>query len=173
MDIRLHHKSISIIQDIDKAILVMRSAGKWLLESGKNPSKWWQLQNLNREFLLQHAEPDEFYVVLIDNKPAAAAILQNSERNQSWKSIDKQHPQLALYIHWLCVNRKYAGKNLPQILVDFACTQAKNKGLKLLRLDASADEEKLINVYKKLGFHLMGTEQEDNWTTAFFQKSVV
>ena len=51
-------KSILISQDMEKAISVMRNAGKWLEESGKNPSKWWQLKNLNPEFLLQHAKSD-------------------------------------------------------------------------------------------------------------------
>jgi hypothetical protein len=40
----------------------MRDAGEWLEKSGKNPSKWWQLDNLNNKFLLQYAKPEEFYV---------------------------------------------------------------------------------------------------------------
>lgn len=82
----------------------MRNAGRWLKKTGKKPSKWWQLQNLNRKFLLQYAKPKEFYVVLIDNKPAAAAILQINQRAQDWQGVDKNQSQPALYIHWLCVH---------------------------------------------------------------------
>lgn len=52
-------KPITFIQDMDQAIGVMRSAGTWLADSGKNPSRWWRLENLNREFLLRHAKEDQ------------------------------------------------------------------------------------------------------------------
>lgn len=65
---------MKIVQDMDKAIGVMRSAGKWMKESGKNLSKWWRLENLNRKFLLRHAKEDEFYVGLVDGVPAVAAV---------------------------------------------------------------------------------------------------
>ena len=56
-------KSIEIIQDMDQAILVLRNVSKWLKESGKNLSKWWKLENLNRDFLLQYAKPEEFMLL--------------------------------------------------------------------------------------------------------------
>ena len=113
---------MKIVQDVDRAILVMRDAGKWLTESGKNPSKWWQLKNLNRKFLFQYAKPEEFYVLLINKKPAAAAILQ----------LNKNESKPVYFIHWLCVTRKFAGKNLPKIIVDFAAKLAKKKNINLL-----------------------------------------
>jgi len=164
--------SAKIVQNVNQAIYVMRDAGKWLLENNKNPSKWWSLKNLNRKFLLQYAKPDEFYVALINNEPAAAAILQFNQKAQDWKSIDGDRRQPALYIHWLCVGREFAGKNLPKILVDFAAQQAKKRNLKLLRLDTNADETKLRKIYEDLGFSLMGAEQEAHQKTAFYQKTV-
>lgn len=162
-------KLIRILQDVDLAILVMRDAGKWLAKSGKNPSKWWQLQNLNRKFLLQYAKPEEFYVVLIDNKPAAAAILQINQQGQDWQIVDKGSPRSALYIHWLCVTRQFAGKNLPGVMVDFAKKLAKEKDISLLRADTNAAESKLRRVYEDLGFKLLTTLKEDYRTTAFYQ----
>lgn len=109
----MKQQSIKIIQDMDQAIGVMRSVGTWMKESGKNPSKWWLLKNLNRTFLLRHAKEDEFYVGLVNGIPAVAAALMLIENNSDWKSIDADHPQRALYIHWLCVERQFAGRNLP------------------------------------------------------------
>src|SRR5256885_2416158 len=99
------NQHIEIIQDTDIAIVVMHEVGKWLEETGKHPSKWWQPQNMNREFLLQYINPDEFYVVLVNGKPAASVILQYDQRNQSWESIDKDKTKQAIYLHWLCVAR--------------------------------------------------------------------
>ena len=164
--------SVKFVQDVDLAISVMRNAGEWLLLSGKNPSKWWQPQNMNREFLLQYANPDEFYVGLIDGKPAVAAIFQFDQRNQDWTSIDKSKHQKALYVHWLCVHRHFAGMGLPEIMVDFAQKKALENNIKLLRVDTNAAHAKLRRIYEDLGFTLVGIEQEDYRKTAFYQRRI-
>lgn len=163
---------ITIIQDMDQAIGVMRGVGKWLSDSGKKPSKWWKLENLNSTFLLRHAKEDEFYVGFVGGVPVVAAVLLLLENNQDWKSIDHNHLQAALYIHWLCVNRQFSGRNLPKVMVDFAARLAKKNGAGLLRLDASADNKKLQNIYEDLGFRLIGTKQENYRKSAFYQKSI-
>jgi len=159
-----------IVQDADKAIEVMYKAAKWLEESGKGPNKWWQSQNMNRKFMLQHAEPSEFYVVLIGENPVACAILQDNQRNQSWESVDKGVKVNALYIHWLAVHPGYRGTGLPKLLVDFAAKRAAANGIHLLRLDTNAQEAKLRKIYEDLGFELVHIEQEDYQQTAFYQK---
>src|SRR5579883_1691614 len=135
--------NIEITNDVDKALEVLHDAAEWLQESGKNPNKWWQPQNMNREFMLKQAEPNEFYVGCMNNIPAVAMILQDNQRNQNWHYIDKHKEVKALYIHWLCVARKFAGKGLPEKMVSFAHTYAKEHSLSFLRVDTNADEEKL------------------------------
>ncbi len=157
---------------MDQAVGVMRSAGQWMRESGKNPSKWWKMENLNREFLLKHAKEDEFYVGLVNGVPAVAAVLMLLDSNEEWKNVDVDHSQKALYIHWLCVDRQFAGRNLPKRMIDFTQRLAKKNGVGFLRLDANADKTKLQNIYEDLGFRLVGTIQEDARTSAFYQKMV-
>ena len=157
---------------MDLAISVMRNAGKWLLESGKKPSKWWQLQNLNREFLLEYAKLEEFYVGTIRDKGAVAAILQFSQTSQDWQSIDKNNPKPALYIHWLCIDPKFAGMGLPKLMIDFAAQKAQSNNVNLLRADTNASEMKLRKIYEELGFDLVGIGQEDYRQTAFYQKRI-
>jgi len=172
MLISIDDKAIKIVQDMDKSISVMYNVGKWLDESGKKPSKWWKPENLNRDFLLQYAKTDEFYVVLVNGKKAAAAILQFNQNSQDWKCIDKNELVPALYIHWLCVARQYSGRGLPKVIVDFAEQQAINKGIRFLRVDTNAQEMKLRKIYENLGFDLISIEQEDYRQTAFYQKKV-
>ncbi len=156
------NKSLEIVQDVNQAISVIRNAARWLKDSGKNPSKWWQLKNLNRKFLFRYVKPNEFYVILVNKKPAAAAILQLSQNAQDWKHVDKNRPQPALYIHWLCVHRQFAGRGLPKIMVDFAAKLAKENNINLLRADTDADETKLRKIYRS-----------DSRRTAFYQKSTI
>ncbi|MBI3290411.1 GNAT family N-acetyltransferase [Candidatus Microgenomates bacterium] len=163
---------MEIIRDMDGAISVMHEVSAWMEKNGMNPSVWWQPGNMNADFLLQHIEPNEFYVSLVDGKPVASVVLQDSERNQSWKSIDGDNPQKALYIHWLCVARDFASQGFSGKMVEFAAEEAGRRGLKLLRLDTNADEEKLCKLYESLGFKLMGTEKEGNFTASFYQKEI-
>ena len=142
------------------------------LKSGMNPSKWWHPKNMNKKFMLQYAEPEEFYVAIVDDKPAAAMILQNNERNQSWDSMDGKDKKKALYIHWLCVDRAFAGRKLPKHMVDFSINYAQEKGLKIVRVDTNAKEKKLKKLYESLGFKLVGTSKEDYRSTAFYQMRV-
>ena len=125
-----------------------------------------------RCFLLKHTEPGEYCVAIINGKSAASMVIQTTERNQSWKSVDGNKPKKALYIHWLCVHRDFAGENLPKNMIDFAAKQARRQNIKFLRVDTNAKEVKLREIYEKLGFSLMSIEQEDYRNTAFYQKIV-
>ena len=98
--------------------------------------------------------------------------MQETERNQSWKSIDGDHPKSALYIHWLCVHRNFASQGLSDKMIEFAEQEANKRGFKLLRLDTLADEPKLCQLYERLGFQLVGTEKEEEHHTAFFEKNL-
>ncbi|AKM78780.1 TPA: hypothetical protein DEQ95_04785 [Candidatus Beckwithbacteria bacterium] len=160
---------VKIIQSFEKGIVVMHNAGLWMEKSGLKPNKWWKPENMNRNFILKHTEPDEFYVALVGDKPAASMVLQETERNQSWKSVDGDKPKRALYLHWLCVQRDFAGKGFPKVMVEFAKGEAKKRGFSLLRLDTNANEEKLCSLYEGLGFRLMGNEEGDGHKTAFYQ----
>lgn len=165
-------KVFEIVQDVDKAILVMRDAGKWIEESGKEVSKWWSLENLNRDFLLKYAKSDEFYVGLADDEPVVAAIIQFEQSGQDWKYIDGERVVSALYIHWLCVAREYAGKAFLKTIVDFAERMAAERGVDFLRADTNAGVMKLRKVYEDLGFDLVSVKKEDYRQTAFYHKVI-
>src|SRR3990167_10382144 len=112
--------AIKIVQDTDKAISLMHDVSIWMKKQGMHLSQWWQPENMNHDFLLNHAEPNEFYVALVNGEPAVSVILQDNERNQSWKSVDGKSPEKAFYIHWLCVARAFAHKGYSKEMVDFA-----------------------------------------------------
>ena len=164
---------VEIIQNVDQAIEVMHNAGVWMAATGLNPSKWWKPENMNYKFMVKHAEPDEFYVAMVDGKPVASMVLQDTERNQSWKSVDGNKPKKALYVHWLCVHRDFAGQGLPKKMIAYVNSETKKRGFKRLRLDTDAGQQKLCKIYESLGFTLMGTEAEGEDSTAYFEKKIV
>ena len=165
---KLHSHSDEFAQDFGRAVEVLREVAEWLEANGKNPSEWWRPENMNREFMLGRAEPEEFYVALVRGKPAGAMILQDNERNQSWEDVDKGEKKLALYVHWLAVSRQFAGIGLPGIMLDFAQKEAQKRGFQFLRLDTSAEKKKLRKVYDDLKFSLMGVHEG----VAYYQKPI-
>ncbi len=151
----------------------MHAAGTWLLENGKNVSKWWRPENIHKEFLLQFARPNEFYVGLVDGKPAVAAILQTTQTAQDWQAVDNGASPPALYIHWLSIDREFAGKGLAKSMIDFATDVTREKGISTLRVDTNANEQKLRNIYENLGFTLVTILQEDFQETALYEKKII
>ncbi|MEK7451230.1 MAG: GNAT family N-acetyltransferase, partial [Patescibacteria group bacterium] len=79
----------------------------------------------------------------------------------------------ALYVHYLCVHRDFAGTGLPKLMIDFAAQKALENNIKLLRVDTNASMMKLRKIYEELGFTLVGIEQEDYRKTAFYQKKII
>jgi GNAT superfamily N-acetyltransferase len=161
---------IQICNDQESALVVLEMVGKQMLEKGLNPSKWWHPDNMNAEFFANYAEPEEFWVAKSNGEPIAAEILQWTQRNQDWSSVDCGSSPAALYVHWLCVDRRYAGAGLPKLLIDFAVKAARAKGVGLIRVDTNASERKLCNVYEALGFSPVKIIQESYRSTAFYQK---
>lgn len=162
---------ITVVQDMDKAVAVMREAGNWLLTSGKNPNKWWHPDSLTTDFLLRYVKPHEFYVITVDGISAAAVVLQITDTPQ-WNHIDGDHPKRALYIHWLCVARKFAGKGMPSRLIALAEATARDKKLRFLRVDTNADEPKLRRMYESWGFVGIAERNEGYRKTIFYQKEI-
>jgi 2-dehydropantoate 2-reductase len=66
-----------------------------------------------------------------------------------WRDRDKED---AIYLHRAIINQQFAGKKTFQTVLDWAIQQAKKENLRYIRIDTWADNHKLINYYKNLGF---------------------
>lgn len=168
-------EQISIQNDADRAVEVIRHVGAWMRDSGlTNYSEWWDPDNVSTEMLSQYAKPDELFVLTVDGQPAAAAILQPEQSLQDWSAIDGDNePPRAMYIHYLAVERNFAGRGLASSFMDKAMELAQEHEATVLRLDTNADEPKLCALYEGLGFKRVGTVQEDHHSTALYEKKVV
>ncbi len=166
-------QNIDIVTDLDKAIEVLRNASRFMQDTGKSVSKWWLHENLNKEFLLQHTNPDEWFVALIEAKPASCVVLQQNDINkEDWSHVADGKHEDSLYVHWLATHRDFAGKNTSKILMDYAEKFAGKKGLSLIRLDVDSSNATLRKIYDKLGYKHILDKDEGYRTTAFYQKKV-
>jgi len=155
-------------QDIDAAIIVMRQASKNLSKKWKSISKWWDLENLNKNFLLQYHISQEFYVGYYNDIPAVAAILQKSSEDKLWSLIWKGKDS-AFYIHYLCVNPEFSWTWLVKKIINFTSELAKKHNITQIRVDTNAQEKKLCSIYEKNGFQLVQIIEEDYRKTALYE----
>lgn len=164
--------SREIIVDKAKAIKVIKNAGQWLKDSGREVSFWWEPSNLDSDFFSKFAKDNEFYVVLENGKPVGAAIIQEAQNLQDWSSVDVESYTPAIYLHYLAVERDWAKKGISDSLLDVAKEIAKAEDVNLVRLDTNADEPKLRGVYEDYGFKPVKELDEGDHRTILYELKV-
>lgn len=155
-----------------EAIEVFQHTSAWLQPVGLDRHKYWSPDEMNEAFFSEFADPDEFYVARLNGALAAAAIFQTKQILQDWSPVDGTSKPPALYIHYLAVERAFAGQDLPKELIHFASTLARSKNIPVLRLDGDADEPKLIKLYEDLGFRVVGRSYEEHGKVLLYERPV-
>lgn len=75
-----------------------------------------------------------------------------------WREKEKGD---AIYLHRIILNRKFSGTKAFQKVFDWAVHFANKRGLKFIRMDTWAENEKIISYYKSYGFKFV-----ENYKTA-------
>ena len=132
-------KDIPIIEGI------LLDAIQWMDE---NELHQWEVENVKWSNLSKNYAISDFFIAYDGDIPAACMALIDYDP-VFWEDIPRG---ASLYLHKVAVIRKYAGKGFSKELIDFAKTQAKDCGIKALRLDCHKNRYKVRAVYEKQGF---------------------
>ena len=130
---------IPIIEDI------LLEAFTWLENTDK---QMWVKSKLTWESLSAWLSIHEFYIAYMNNNPVGCMALIDHDPS-IWKEIEKGE---SLYIHRLAVKRMAAGQGVSKALIDYAKTQAIERGINAVRLDCWRDRKKLRAMYEREGF---------------------
>lgn len=78
----------------------------------------------------------------------------------------------ALYVNRMCVEPAEQRRGLGNVLLEFAESEARRRGLAALRLDTAATFEKLTSWYRRHGFAVIGEMQWDvtNYRSVVMEK---
>lgn len=152
--------------EIEAAINIMKEVTKWGRSVGLDV---WKDEYLTREKLIEGITENDFYVGQVLDDNACCMILQWND-TLFWPKAKENE---AGYIHKLCVRRKYSGIGLSKKMVEFAIEECKKRNIDYLRLDTGWNKIKLCNLYKSLGFKLVGKILvEDRGEFALFEMKI-
>lgn len=127
---------------------IYRDAAQWLNDRGITQ---WNvvLKPAYEPYLLRRIEEHEVYFGLLKGEFAATVCVQ-------WTDADYWGEQgsdgLAGYIHGLAVRRRFAGRQIGEHLLRWACDYIRAAGRHAVRLDCAADNPALCKYYETRGF---------------------
>ena len=135
-------------EDADAVYALLHEAAVWLTARGISQ---WKPGALPRSVVEAGIARGEIFVV----RPAGGlvATLQLEESDPGTWGDDAGD---ALYLHRLCVARSEASQGLGLQLLDWARTEARARGRRLLRLDCVASNARLRRYYEAAGFLARG-----------------
>ena len=151
--------------DLTAVTSLLEQASAWLRKRG---SDQWQYPP-RHDRIAQNVAAGECYLVEDDGVPIATITLDNFADPDFWTAAEAAEP--SLYVHRMAVRRDASGVELGSAMLDWASQQAKNRGLKWLRLDAWRDNSDLIAFYSTRGFqHLRTVDAQARRSGALFQR---
>ena len=127
-----------------EALGILREAAAWTKSRGVDV--WTDAELRERDFLTA-AGMGELVMGLSGDCSAATMLLQPSDPVY-WPEAA---PHTALYLHKIAVLRKFAGRGWLTRLIDFAANDARNRGIRCLRLDTLC-RSPLQGLYARHGF---------------------
>ena len=142
-------KKIQIINDPDKALLVMKETALWCRHAKIALPPSWDNKHLNARHLAERwgAEDSDYFVFLLDGKPAGACILFRTDSLREWKKYG--YKQKCYYLNKLCVLEKYRGTGASHLMLDALKKKCIADGYDSIRLVA---EEKIAPIYINSGW---------------------
>jgi ribosomal protein S18 acetylase RimI-like enzyme len=135
------------IGEAEAALAISREVAKWLVDTGR---RLWDVESFQLDFFRNAARAGELVLGFAGAYPVASMLLQNRD-DLYWPADPRGE---ALYVHKLVVRRTAAGQRWPDRLIAWAQVEARNAGVRFLRLD-TADREVLLTLYRRLGFRVV------------------
>tara|TARA_R110002049_G_scaffold58910_5_gene159760 strand:- start:945 stop:1445 length:501 start_codon:yes stop_codon:yes gene_type:complete len=139
--------------DIDSVLGLFKEAAKRINLMNIDHWQYWKNPPLEKvQWVEEGIKGNEFYFIKVSENDTVGMVRIMQEDILYWgKQEGKAH-----YIHSLVVKEKYNGKGLGAEIINAIAERARENNCEFLRLDADANNPKLCNYYKRLGFNKVG-----------------
>lgn len=127
----------------------MKEVAEW----GRNKGhRVWLDEWLTKEELItEEVQPINFCVGKIRDEYVCAFILQEID-SEYWSFAVNDE---SVFLHKLCVRRKYAHMNMTKHLIEAIKKECKLRSKKYIRLDTNLDEKVVRKIYLDIGFKIV------------------
>lgn len=145
---------------------IMCDAAAWL--TGRGINQWAGVPTDGfRQFLDRRVLRWPVYLLEHDASPVATICLQDADPDV-WGESGSDGA--AGYIHGLAIRSSVRGKGIGEAMMRWSERVCVAGERRLLRLDCMADNVRLCEYYRHLGFVEAGKKKSSNWTTQLFEK---
>ncbi|MFQ5493538.1 MAG: GNAT family N-acetyltransferase [Candidatus Dojkabacteria bacterium] len=164
------------VGDLDDIWNIISAASDWLV--GQGMTHWASYYTL--EFVEEKIENAE--VFMLENDGAVVATITVASAPPGYYSVNDEGvdhmdkfvepTREAMYLTALAVLPKFRGKGFAKQLIAFVEDLAKERDIQYLRFDARGDYVKLVNLYKKLGYSIVGEMPDPDSSYYLFEKDL-
>ena len=134
--------------DVPVVHRMLNDARSWLASRG---IAQWEAPFGQEEFFAV-AQDGRLFMALDEGGQPVGSLQLAFEPEEAWSGIEGR----GAHVHRLVINRANARSGTGKALLDWAQTEAWERGFSLLRLECAEYNQKLIAHYQKLGFQVAG-----------------
>lgn len=140
--------------DIPRMLEIIAEAQAAFREQGIDQ---WQDGYPNKEVLLQDIEAGDSYVVLDEQQIVATAMI-SFDGDPNYKLIIGAWKNDLPYVvvHRIAVATSQKGKGIAGLILDFARSMCKERGVKCMRIDTHVDNHAMQRSIEKFGYYYCG-----------------
>jgi|SRR5665213_1952330 len=152
-------------EDAPRVIEILREAARWLEESGR---LMWREGELASSRITAEVEAGLFYVAESGGETAGTIKFQLEDLS-FWPDVP---PGESAFIHRLAVRRRFAGRGVSAVLLQWAVGRTASLRRRFLRLDCEASRPRLRTVYENFGFKHHSDRQVGPYFVARYEYDV-
>jgi GNAT superfamily N-acetyltransferase len=151
--------------ELEDVTEILQEASEW---AEAHHGVLWEQSELAPATVRADIDRGEFFIARIDGVAVATLRYQLIDV-EFWPESPRGE---AAYVHRLAVRRRYAGRGIAAVLLDWAAERARGQGLQRLRLDADLSRPKLRALYERCGFREHSEAQVGPYRVMRFERSL-
>lgn len=154
------------LDDLATVSDILTEAAAWLEQKNM---VLWQQEHIASSVIYRDIEQGLFYIATYEGV-AAGVIMFQTEDLIFWSDISQSD---SAFLHRLAVRRKFAGRLVSKMLLQWAVERSREIGKHFLRLDCVADRPRLRSIYENFGFKHHSDRQVGDYFVARYEYEII
>lgn len=137
-------------EDVDEILRLYELATELMRQ--KNQTAWPVFE---RDLVVEHIDDNRQFKFVLENRAACVWSIAYSDP-LIWGA---RNADPSVYIHRIATNQEFSGRRFVSAIASWACSHARERGLRYVRMDTAGENHGLISHYERCGFRFLGLSQ--------------